>query len=187
MTSSTPATLAAAVIESVTAGARVLNISAALVGGSFKGEAELGQAFEYARRREAIVVAAAGNQAMVGATAITAHPWVIPVVAYDRQGRPARLSNLGGSIGRRGLGAPGDGVVSLVPPSGTARSGGTSVAAAFVTGAIALLWSAFPDVGAAQLRLAALEASASRRKSVVPPMLDAWGAYQVLARSRRRS
>jgi hypothetical protein len=58
-------------------------------------------------------VAAAGNQGTLGSTAITRHLWVIPVVAYDLQGRPMDQSNLGSSIGRRGLGAPGDRITSL--------------------------------------------------------------------------
>jgi hypothetical protein len=43
-----------------------------------------------------------------------------------------RESNLGGSIGRRGLGAPGDGVTSLGTGGEPLTLGGTSVAAPFV-------------------------------------------------------
>ena len=39
-------------------------------------------------RRGVIVVAAAGNQGTLGSSAITRHPWVIPVVACDLRGRP---------------------------------------------------------------------------------------------------
>ena len=49
------------------------------------------------------MVAAAGNQGTLGSSAITRHPWVIPVVACDLRGRPMNESNLGSSIGRRGL------------------------------------------------------------------------------------
>jgi hypothetical protein len=59
------------------------------------------------------VIVAAGNQGTLGSTAITCHPWVIPVVGYDLQGRPMNHSNLGSSIGRRGLGAPGDRITSI--------------------------------------------------------------------------
>jgi hypothetical protein len=50
----------------------------------------------------------------------------------------------------------------------------------FVTGAIALLWSEFPAASAAQIKLAVTQAAMPRRASVVPPLLDAWAAYQVL-------
>ena len=98
-------------------------------------------------------------------------------------------SNLGGSIGRRGLSAPGDGVTSLGAEGQPLTLGGTSVAAPFVTGTIALLWSEFPAATAAQVKLAVTQASASRRVSVVPPLLDAEAAYQTLsmANARRRT
>ena len=74
-----------------------------------KGNWELQEALNYSGKRGAIIVSAAGNQGSIGGTALTQHPCVIPVVAYDREGRPMSLSNLGSSIGRRGLGAPGEG------------------------------------------------------------------------------
>ena len=99
-------------------------------------------------RRGAIVVAAAGNQGALGGFAITRHPWVIPVTACDNRGMPISESNLGGSIGRRGLAAPGDAVTSLSAAGQVLTFGGTSVAAPFVTGAIALLWSEFRGASA---------------------------------------
>jgi subtilisin family serine protease len=64
--------------------------------------------------------------------------------------------------------------------------GGTSAAAPFVTGAIALLWSEFPTATAAELKFAVTQAHGSRR-GIVPPLLDAWTAYAALARARGRS
>jgi subtilisin family serine protease len=95
-----------AVIEVTDAGSRIVNLSLALLGSSTKGESLLGQAFDDALRRGVIVVAAAGNQGAVGSSAITRHPWIIPVVAYDLRGRRMNVSNLGASIGRCGLGHP---------------------------------------------------------------------------------
>ena len=57
---------------------------------------------DYAVSRGVIPVAAAGNQGMLGSTAITRHSWVLPVVACDLQGKPMNQSNLGRSLGRRG-------------------------------------------------------------------------------------
>jgi subtilisin family serine protease len=180
MPSATPEELAAAVIETIDLGARVLNLSSALALPSSKGERKLEEALDQALRHGVIVVAAAGNQGTLGSSAITRHPWVIPVVACDRQGKPISDSNLGSSIGRRGLTAPGDGVTSLGADGKPRTFGGTSAAAPFVTGAIALLYSEFPTASAAQIKLAVTQAFAPRR-TVVPPLLDAWAAYQTLA------
>ena len=109
---------------------------------------------------------------------------MIPVVACDLQGRPISYSNLGSSIGRRGLSAPGDQITSLGTDEKTLTLGGTSVAVPFVTGAIALLWSEFPTATAAEIQLAVTQGNRSRRTTVVPPLLDAWAAYQIMAKSR---
>jgi subtilisin family serine protease len=180
MPSATPEELAAAILDSIRAGACVLNLSVALVHPSSTGQRELEEALDYAARRGVIAVAAAGNQGAVGSSAITRHPWVIPIVAYDLRGRPIQQSNLGGSIGRRGLGAPGDDVTSLGADGRPITFGGTSVAVPFVTGAIALLWSQFPTATAAEMKFAVTQASMQRRTTVVPPLLDAWAAYQLL-------
>ncbi len=178
--SATPQELAAAIIECIDAGARVINLSLALAQPSTKGEQALEEALHQAVRRNVIVVAAAGNQGALGSSAITRHPWVISVVACDLRGRPMSESNLGRSIGRRGLTAPGDAITSLSAEGPPLRLGGTSVAAPFVTGTIALLWSEFPAATAAQIKLAISQASAPRRATVVPPLLDAAAAYQIL-------
>lgn len=178
--SATPQELAEAIIETINAGARIINLSAALIQPSSKGERELEESLNYAARRGVIVVAAAGNQGTVGSSAITRHPWVIPVAACNLQGRPISYSNLGSSIGRRGLSAPGDNITSLGADGKPHTFGGTSAAAPFVTGAIALLWSLFPNETAAKVKLAVTQAQTLRRNTVVPPLLDAWRAYQVM-------
>ena len=89
-------------------------------------------------------------------------------------------------MGRRGLQAPGDSVTSLGADGKPLTSGGTSVAAAFVTGAIALLWSLFPAATAGEVKRAATSAAAQRRTSVVPPLLDAWAAYHTMATAHGR-
>lgn len=176
----TPDELAAAIVACIDAGACVVNLSLALMQPSTRGERKLVEALDYAAKREIIIVAAAGNQGMLGSSAITRHPWVIPVVAYNLRGRPTGGTNLGSSIGKRGLGAPGDGVVSLGAEGQSMMFSGTSVATAFVTGAIALLWSEFPVAPAAQIKIAVTQATASRRTTVVPPLLNAWAAHQVM-------
>lgn len=177
-----PEELAAAIVDAIEAGAWVLNLSVALAHSSGEGQRALEEALNFAGMRGVIVVAAAGNQASVGSSIITRHPWVIPVVACDHDGRPMSLSNLGRSIGRGGLRAPGDQITSLGTNGKSVTSSGTSVAAAFVTGAVALLWSEFPDAKAAEVKLALTQTPGSLRRAVVPPLMDAWGAYQEMVK-----
>ena len=186
MPSATPLELAAAIIECINAGARVINLSLALAQPSTKGEQALEEALNQALRRGVLIVAAAGNQGTLGSSAITRHPWVIPVMACDLRGRPMNESNLGASIGRRGLSAPGDSITSLGSEGQSLTLGGTSVAVPFVTGAIALLWSEFPTAIAAQIKLAITQATTLRRTSVVPPVLDTAAAYQILSTANAR-
>jgi len=181
MPSAKPEELARAILSCVNAGARVVNLSLALGQPSSKEERDLEAALDYAVKRGVLIVAAAGNQGTLGSTTITRHPWVIPVVASTNFGQPIKQSNLGNSIGKRGLSAPGDQVTSLGAAGQPLTFGGTSAAAPFVTGAIALLWSLFPDSTASQIKQVITQAHRSRRATVVPPLLDAWAAYQELA------
>lgn len=178
--STTPDELAQAILDCIGAGTRVINLSLALVRFSAGSDTILKSALDFAMHRGVIIVAAAGNQNIVGSTVITRHPWVIPTAACNREGLPSAYSNLGLSIGSRGLRAPGDGVISSRADGQSFSSSGTSVAAPFVTGTIALLWSEFPSATAPQVKLAVTQAT-KRRISVVPPLLDAWAAYQTLA------
>lgn len=186
MPSATPLDLAAAITDCIDAGARVINLSLALAQPSTKGEQALEEALNQALQRGVLIVAAAGNQGTLGSSAITRHPWVIPVVACDLRGRPMNDSNLGSSIGRRGLSAPGDSITSLGSEGQPLMLGGTSVAVPFVTGTIALLWSEFPTATAAQIKLAITQATRLRRASVVPPLMDAAAAYQILLTANAR-
>jgi subtilisin family serine protease len=179
MPSASAAELADAIFDAIDAGARVINLSVALEGPSPTGGRSLQEALDLALRRGVVVVAAAGNQRAVGGSVITSHPWVIPVAAYDLRGRPMDSSNLGSSIGRRGLGAPGEAVTSL-GATGPLTLGGTSAATPFVTGAVALIWSEFPGATAAAVRSAVTGTAAPRRTTIVPPLLNAWAGYQAM-------
>jgi subtilisin family serine protease len=164
------AELAAAIVETVEAGAAVVNVSAAVVGHSARYERVLAGAIDEAARRDVLVVCSAGNGGTVGGSLLARHPWVVPVVAYDLAGRPMEMSDLGAAAGRRGVGAPGEGV------SGGARGfapRGTSIAAAFVSGAAALLRSAHPRASAQDVRRALAASRGSRGSSVVPALFDA--------------
>ncbi|MDQ4032466.1 MAG: S8 family serine peptidase [Actinomycetota bacterium] len=179
--SATPQQVAAAVGDCVDAGVWVLNLSAGMSEPSSRDERELREALNYAARHGVVVVAAAGNQATLGSSVITRHPWVIPVVGYGLNRRPTVHSNLGSSMGKRGLGAPGENVTSLSSQGEPRTQAGTSFAAAFVTGAVSLLWSQFLDATAGEIKCAVLGSHGRRRASVVPPLMDAWEAYQTLS------
>lgn len=170
--------VARAIVECVRAGARIVNLSAATGAPTIRVERSLRDALDLAARRGVLVIAAAGNQRALGSSEITRHPGVVPVVGYALSGRPMEESNFGGSAGRWGIGAPGEGIVSLDAAGNSGPRSGTSFAAAFVTGAVALLWSVFPTIGAGSLRRAL---SLGPRASVVPPLMDAAGAHALLA------
>jgi subtilisin family serine protease len=185
--SASPSELALAIVECIDGGARLINVSAALTGGPFIGRDDLSEALRYAVSRQVLVVASAGNEATISGSVLATHPWVLPVMSYSTSGNPAAHCTLGRSLGIRGLGAPGDGVTSLSPGGGVAIRSGTSIAAAFVTGAAALLWSLVPEADAATIRAALLSAHHGRRRSVIAPLLDAWSAYASLTASRSKA
>lgn len=181
--------LSEAIIDCVDAGARLINLSAALIVPSAKGSNEelgLKGALGYAAKRGAITVAATGNQGSIGSSLITSHPWVIPVAACDTQGRLITYSNIGISIGRRGLTAPGENITSLGAEGKLTELTGTSAAAPFVTGAIALLWSLFPNASPLELKIAFTGSHIRRRPTIVPKLMDAWAAYEQMKNNSGR-
>jgi subtilisin family serine protease len=186
--SATPEELAEAIIETVNAGARVINLSSGVSRPREKEKDSLNRALNFAASRGSIVVVSSGNQSNVGGSCITQHAWVIPVVSCKSDGTTSNLSNLGSSIGRQGLRAPGQDITSLGPGNTFATFSGTSAACPFVTGAIALLWSRFPWFTAAQIKMAIL--GDGNRNCVVPPLMnvsEAWRRLDAAANRRRAS
>jgi subtilisin family serine protease len=170
--------LATAIIDCINAGARLINLSLALATPSCNGERELEDVLSFAAERGVLIVAAAGNQGTVGSTAITRHPWVIPVIASNNYGNPMQLSNLGNSIGRRGFRAPGENITSLGCNNNYITSSGTSIATPFVTGIMALLWSEFPYLSGSVIKQAV--SIVNNRSSIIPPLINAMTAFQYL-------
>lgn len=117
-------------------------------------------------KQDALFTAAAGNGGADGvgdnndlignypsnySTASTAgFESVIAVAALASNGSLASFSNYGGTA--VDLGAPGSGIWSTIAGGGYASYSGTSMATPHVTGALALLASAYPDLSASQLR-----------------------------------
>jgi subtilisin family serine protease len=182
MPSASPQELAQAIADCLAARSRHQHQCCARTA-VLRAEPALDNALGQAARDGVIVVAAAGNQGTLGSTAITRHPWVLPVVAYTLTGRPIAYSNLGHSIGWRGLGAPGDGIRTLGPGGQWLGVGGTSAAAPFVTGTVALLLSEFPHARATDIRRALTGNHISTRTGVVPPLLNASAAYHTMRQS----
>lgn len=167
----TPADLASALWEVMDAGAKIINLSLGMADTALLDHPDLNEAYDHALQKGVIIVGASGNHGRVGRVALFNHPWVIPVVSCNLRGEVEGGANLGASVGKRGLTAPGVGITSLSNSGGYTKMSGTSAAAPFVTGAAALLWSLFPEASAAQIRRVLLRPGVHRR-SVVPPRLD---------------
>ncbi|MFE1131650.1 S8 family serine peptidase [Streptomyces sp. ZSW22] len=175
--------LADALREIVDAGARIVNMSLSMAPGMSKEHRAMQDALNYVAAHGVIVVAAAGNDGTIDSTVVTRHRSVLPVVAYNLQGRPWRLSNVGRSIGQRGIGVAADGLMSLGTRGMLRPFGGTSAAAAIVTGAVTLILSELPKTAPGAL-ISAMKGDQARRTSVVPPLMNAGRAFESLLASR---
>ena len=145
-------------------GARVVNMS---VNGPDRSQA-LDEAIGAAEAQGVLIVTSAGNDGrdrdqVASYPASVNSPAVLTVASTDRSGALARDSGYGrGSVD---IAAPGEDVLSARLGGGYASGSGTSFAAAYVSGAAALLASARPGANGAELRNA-LVASARRGASV---------------------
>ncbi|MFF8810669.1 type VII secretion-associated serine protease mycosin [Streptomyces pactum] len=132
-------------------GADVINLSLGDDSESAHPEAAEDAAVRYALGKGVIVVASAGNAGEKGdrVSYPAAYPGVIAVTAVDRYGNRAAFST------RRWYAtvcAPGVDVVVANPDRRYYNGWGTSAAAAFVSGAAALVRSAHPDLSPAQVK-----------------------------------
>ncbi len=177
--SSNPTELSDAVIEIVNAGARIINLSLGLSTSSLTTYPNLREAYDYARKQGAIIVAASGNQGDIGRISLIHNEWIIPVAACNEYGVLDPMSNFGASMGRRGLMAPGTSITSTYAGGGYVQMSGTSFAA-FVTGAIALLWSLFPNATPAEIINSIIRVAAFNRRSIIPPLLNVEAAWNKL-------
>jgi subtilisin family serine protease len=132
--------LAQAINLAVLAGAKLINLSLAILGNGTERHRGLAEALDRAERSGAVVVAAAGNQGCLASGQILSHPVTIPVVAVDEAGRLLPESNFGPSISHRGVAAFGRAARGYAPSGGITTMSGTSVATAFATGILAQAW-----------------------------------------------
>ena len=132
-------------------GADVINLSLGDDSASAHPDPAEDAAVRYALGKGAVVVASAGNGGENGdrASYPAAYPGVIAVTAVDRTGARAPFST------RRWyatVSAPGDDVVITYPDRRYYEGWGTSAAAAFVSGCVALVRAAHPDLSPAQVK-----------------------------------
>lgn len=132
-------------------GADVINLSLGDDSKSAHPEAGEDEAVQYALKKGTVVVASAGNGGEKGdhISYPAAYPGVIAATAVDRYGTRASFST------RRWyatVSAPGDDVIIADPDHKYYEGWGTSAAAAFVSGAVALLKAAHPGLTPAQIK-----------------------------------
>lgn len=173
--------LAEALIDCIDQGAHLINLSLSVSPAIRVQAAVVADALRYAAARGVLLIAASGNESHLRDSGITAHPWVIPVVSLAPDGRYSGFATTSPSIGARGVGAPGENITSLDGQGGHVTLSGTSAAAAYVTGAAALLRSRFRQVSPQALR-AAVAPNRGQRRTLYPPPIDVRAAYQQLSR-----
>ena len=147
--------LARGIHYAVDMGARILNVS---INGD-QTTADLTDALHYASVKGATVVASAGNNSRnIDVTpsypASSDEPSVLSVTASDESGGLLGFANLG--LNSVDLAAPGEMILSTARGGGYEDRSGTSMSAPFVSGALALLQAARPDLSQASLRGALL-------------------------------
>ena len=164
-----------AIIWAVDNGAEIVNVSLGLS----EDLPPLREAVEYARARNVLVIAAAGNSGAEGNPVIypAAYPGVLAVGATTAEGRVAAYSETGAFVS---LVAPGGdpesvagGVLGTLPGGRYGRIAGTSVAAPLASGVAALVWSIDPALGAEGVRNRLL---ATARDAEAPGRDDQAGA-----------
>ena len=156
----TTATLVAGLRYALSNGARVINMS---LNGADRSLA-LEEAIAAAEAQDVLVVTSAGNDgadrdSVPSYPASIASPAVVSVASSNRSGRLGFGSAYGTSS--VDIAAPGDNILTTDPGGRFGTHSGTSFAAAYVSGAAALLAAAQPAASGAQLR-GALLASARR-------------------------
>ena len=145
---------AEAVNYAVDNGASIINLS---VYSSGRPRAVLEQAIRRATEKGVIVVAIAGNEGLPEVSYPAKYDFVIAVSAINHSDQLAEFSNYGSEIVLTG---PGEIITSLIPGGFLATRSGTSFAAPFVSGTLALILSANQHMTGAQA-VALLEESAT--------------------------
>lgn len=161
--------LAYGIQVAVAAGARIINLSLAILGDDPQSHRVLIDALDYAETKDCILLAAAGNQGVVAEGQLLSHPVTIPVVAVDAAGNMLPESNFGPIISRRGIAALGKNLRGYAPGGRSAIMSGTSVATAVATSTLATIWAARPVATGAAIRTAVQQLGP--RDGLMPPVI----------------
>lgn len=137
-------TLVCGIVDAVDNGARVLNLSLGSRGDSYL----LKDAVKYAIEKNAVLIAAMGNDGVETALYPAAYPGVLAVTAVDTDGTRAFFSN---SYKDAGVAAPGMGLLAAAPKGQVGLFSGTSAAAPLVSGVAAMLLSANPGLSPSEV------------------------------------
>lgn len=133
--------LARAILTALEHGAHFINVSGGQLAPSGAPDPLLEQAIERCRRRNVLIVAAAGNDGCECLHVPAAAANVLAVGAMDMDGRPLASSNWGPQYRTQGVLAPGLAIEGAVPGGGSTARSGTSYATPQVTAHAALLAS----------------------------------------------
>ncbi|MEX2263395.1 MAG: S8 family serine peptidase [Bryobacteraceae bacterium] len=133
--------LAHAIVMAVEFGANVINISGGQLEPSGIAHPLLSRALRLCQERDALIVAAVGNDGCACSHVPASHPYVLAVGAADADGHPLPSTNWGSSYRGHGLTAPGLSIPGASPGGGTAHASGASFATAIVSGIAGLLLS----------------------------------------------
>lgn len=133
-----------------------------------------------AARRGVVIIAPAGNSPTLGGRVLLGASGVIPVGAATDDGRPLPSTPLGPQLGVSGLLAPGADLPGAVQPDGIGLRSGSSFAASFVTASYALLRWTTPCAAPATITAALVGFPSTRRRSIVPPQLNAGSSFSQL-------
>ncbi|GIG57055.1 type VII secretion-associated serine protease [Longispora fulva] len=175
--SATPAQFASAITTAVSAHARVIDISGVL----YTDDAAVRAAISAAVAQNIVVVAAAGNHGGPNDPNPTpypaAYPGVLGVGAIDQAGNRWANSQHGTYVG---LVAPGGAVPATQRGSGLVTVDGTSIAAAFVSGAAALVIARWPHLTGPEV-IRRLEATASPAPGTAPSLEYGYGVVNPYA------
>ena len=157
-----PDFIAEGIERAVARGAKVINISLT----SNVDVPALRAAVQHAEAAGVVIVAAGNEGDDASRTAYpAAYPTVLAVAATDEQDNPASFSSTGSYID---IAAPGAGVETPAPIDGYTKQDGTSFATPYVSGTVALVLAAHPNLKPAQVR-ARLENTADPPPGVTVP------------------
>ena len=131
---------------SVNQGAKVINLS---LGGALTDSVERAFYEEDLARHNVLVVAAAGNDGIANMGFPASFRGVMAVGSVNQTQKLSNFSCYGYGMS---VVAPGEGILSTFPGGTYAMIDGTSMAAPFVSGAAALVWSKHPEWSAQQVR-----------------------------------